>query len=321
MFSKYSVVTYFYQHAHLLPSQSAWLKRNYAVVTYSAAAANVNHNPNKVNAVMDEQQANNDVEGDDEDQADVADEENDDDADAQEDNDGKQNEPDEPEDVDNGPDLEALIAAHLESDGMASNGVKAVSDFIHKTYSDVDVDYFEGDRWKTRLQKPQDVAFSSPVNIFWNVKTNMGALKFQLRPDYARYHCANTVYLSLLGFYDNTIWHRIIPQFMGQFGDPTGTGGGSPGYRYSGEFNKSPEAKHDGRGVLSTANAGPGTDGSQVFVLFAEARHLNGKHTVFGRMVSGDDTLDKIEKVGSRSGAPSKEVLLEKAWISVELPY
>jgi len=93
-------------------------------------------------------------------------------------------------------------------------------------------------------------------------------------------------------FYDGTIFHRVIQGFMIQAGDPTGTGRGGPGYRFEDEFH--PELRHDGPGVLSMANAGPNTNGSQFFITQVATPHLDGRHSVFGRLVEGHETLEAI---------------------------
>jgi cyclophilin family peptidyl-prolyl cis-trans isomerase len=105
----------------------------------------------------------------------------------------------------------------------------------------------------------------------------------------------NFVFLAREGFYDGVTFHRVIPGFMAQTGDPTGTGSGGPGYR----FNDEPGAlalPHDGPGILSMANAGPNTNGSQIFITYGPTPHLNGKHGVFGRVVSGMDVVNSIRE-------------------------
>jgi len=101
----------------------------------------------------------------------------------------------------------------------------------------------------------------------------------------------NFVFLAREGFYDNTTFHRVIPDFMAQGGDPIGTGRGGPGYRFADEFT---EHTHK-VGALSMANAGPNTNGSQFFITYAPQPHLNNKHSVFGQLVSGMDILETIE--------------------------
>jgi cyclophilin family peptidyl-prolyl cis-trans isomerase len=170
--------------------------------------------------------------------------------------------------------------------------------------------------WKLTLEKPPKVSFTAGKSYFWNLETNKGAIKVQLMPDVAPMHVSSTIYLTRLGFYDGTIFHRVIPGFMAQGGDPTGTGRGGPGYKYDGEFDAS--VKHNKPGVLSMANSGPGTDGSQFFLTFVNTPNLNGKHTIFGRVVEGMDTVKELEKAGSRSGKTKEKLVIESATISVE---
>ena len=101
----------------------------------------------------------------------------------------------------------------------------------------------------------------------------------------------NLVFLAREGFYDNTTFHRIIPDFMAQGGDPTGTGTGGPGYKFADEFTK----RTHGTGTLSMANAGPGTNGSQFFITYAPQPHLNNHHSVFGQLLKGMDVLKSLQ--------------------------
>jgi cyclophilin family peptidyl-prolyl cis-trans isomerase len=170
--------------------------------------------------------------------------------------------------------------------------------------------------WKSTLEKPPKVAFTAGKSYFWNVQTSKGNIKIKLIPDVAPMHVSSTIYLTRLGFYDDTVFHRVIPRFMAQGGDPTGTGRGGPGYKYSGEFDSS--VKHNKPGTLSMANSGPGTDGSQFFLTFVKTPHLDGKHTIFGRVVDGMDTVKELEKYGSRTGKTKEKLMIESATISVE---
>jgi cyclophilin family peptidyl-prolyl cis-trans isomerase len=173
-----------------------------------------------------------------------------------------------------------------------------------------------GDGWKQRLTKPPKVEFAPDKTYLWNLQTNQGAIRIKLWPKVAPMHVASTLYLTRLGFYDGTVFHRVISGFMAQGGDPTGSGRGGPGYTYAGEFD--PKVRHDRPGLLSMANAGPGTDGSQFFLTFVPTAWLDGKHTLFGEVVEGSDTLKKLEQKGSQSGRTSEQLVLEKASVVVE---
>ena len=170
--------------------------------------------------------------------------------------------------------------------------------------------------WKTRLPRPPQADFDASKRYFWNVATNVGDLKIQLMPDVAPMHVSSTIYLARLGFYDGVIFHRVITGFMAQGGDPLGQGTGGPGYNYDGEFSNS--ARHDRPGLLSMANAGPGTDGSQFFLTFVATPHLDDKHTIFGEVVEGMETVQELEKRGSSSGRTSEDLLMNTTTISVE---
>jgi cyclophilin family peptidyl-prolyl cis-trans isomerase len=169
--------------------------------------------------------------------------------------------------------------------------------------------------WKTSLSKPPQVEFDASRSYFWHVSTTLGDIKIKLLPDVAPMHVSSTIYLARLGFYDGVIFHRVIDGFMAQGGDPLGRGTGGPGYEYDGEF--SPNARHDRPGLLSMANAGPGTDGSQFFLTFVPTPHLDDNHTIFGEIVDGSDVLAELEKRGSRSGTPSEELAMNSTTISV----
>ncbi len=170
--------------------------------------------------------------------------------------------------------------------------------------------------WKTQLPRPPQVEFDASKRYFWNVSTTIGDLKIQLMPDVAPMHVSSTIYLARLGFYDGVIFHRIITGFMAQGGDPLGQGTGGPGYNYDGEYSNS--ARHDRPGLLSMANAGPGTDGSQFFLTFVPTPHLDDKHTIFGEVVEGMETVQELEKRGSSGGSTSEELLMNTTTISVE---
>lgn len=170
--------------------------------------------------------------------------------------------------------------------------------------------------WKVSLPQPDEFTFSQDKTYLWHLTTSQGDIVIELMPDIAPMHVSSTLYLTTLGFYNNTIFHRIIPDFMAQGGDPTGTGRGDPGYKYPGEFSDT--VKHTQGGLLSMANSGPNTDGSQFFLTFTATPWLDGKHTIFGQVTQGMDVLESIEKLGSRSGKTSEEVQLITATITVK---
>ena len=125
------------------------------------------------------------------------------------------------------------------------------------------------------------------------MQTNQGAIEIELFDDDAPKTVENFKKLANDGFYNGVIFHRVIPDFMIQGGDPTGTGTGGPGYQFEDEFN---DHKVE-RGALAMANAGPNTNGSQFFIVTAEATPwLDGKHTVFGKVTSGMEDVDAIEQ-------------------------
>ena len=175
--------------------------------------------------------------------------------------------------------------------------------------------------WKSRLPKFPRATFQDQHNYIWKLKTNHGEIEIEFLPKVAPNHVANYIYLTELGFFDDLVFHRVIPGFMAQGGCPQGSGRGNPGYRFEGEFDA--QVRHDRKGVLSMANAGPGTDGSQFFLTFVSTPHLDGKHTIFGRVRSGHAaslvTLAALEKLGSRSGRTTERVVIEKASLSIEM--
>jgi cyclophilin family peptidyl-prolyl cis-trans isomerase len=144
--------------------------------------------------------------------------------------------------------------------------------------------------------------------------TSEGAIELELYPNEAPKTVENFVKLARNGFYEGVIFHRVIPDFMIQGGDPTGTGTGGPGYEFEDEFNEHRVV----RGALAMANAGPNTNGSQFFIVTAEATPwLDGKHTVFGKVTSGMDVVDRIcEAERDKNDRPASPVSIER----VELP-
>ncbi|MFQ5635342.1 MAG: peptidylprolyl isomerase [Gammaproteobacteria bacterium] len=127
-----------------------------------------------------------------------------------------------------------------------------------------------------------------------SIETNRGEIEIELYPEHAPATVNNFVFLAGQGFYDGISFHRVIADFMIQGGDPTGSGSGGPGYRFDCEVAGNP-LKHE-RGVISMANAGPNTNGSQFFITHVACPHLDGRHTVFGRVTRGLDVVDAIEQ-------------------------
>ena len=194
---------------------------------------------------------------------------------------------------------------------MADTAVSAIDEFIAAQSVDT-----SGDRWRTRLAQPPQVDFDAGSTYYWDVETNVGSVQIRLMPDVAPMHVSSTIYLTRLGFYDGLTFHRVITAFMAQGGCPLGSGTGGPGYNYGGEFD--PSVRHDRPGLLSMANAGPGTDGSQFFLTFVETPWLDDNHTIFGEVVDGMDTLKALEARGSQGGQTTEPLGITSATIRVE---
>ncbi len=137
-------------------------------------------------------------------------------------------------------------------------------------------------------------------------KTNKGTIRVELYADKTPKTCENFEKLVGDGFYDGLKFHRVIADFMIQGGCPKGDGTGDPGYKFEDEFD--PDLKHDGPGVLSMANSGPNTNGSQFFITHVATPWLDGKHSVFGRVVEGQDVVDTIQQ-----GDKIEKVTVEEA--------
>ncbi len=169
--------------------------------------------------------------------------------------------------------------------------------------------------WKLKLTKPEMMKFDAQKDYFWVLETNKGTIRIKLMPDVAPMHVTSTIFLTNKGFYDGTLFHRVIPGFMAQGGDPLGTGTGGPGYQYDGEF--SPKVTYDRPFLLGMANRSqPNTDGSQFFITFVPVPQLNNKHTIFGEVVEGQDVVKKLEAAGTPgAGKPKEELKIIKAKI------
>jgi len=168
--------------------------------------------------------------------------------------------------------------------------------------------------WKLKLTKPEMMKFDPNKDYFWVLDTNKGNIRIKLMPEVAPMHVTSTIFLTNKGFYDGTLFHRVIPGFMAQGGDPLGTGTGGPGYQYDGEFK--PNVTYDRPFLLGTANRSqPNTDGSQFFITVVAVPQLNNKHTIFGEVVEGQDTVKKLEAAGTREGKTKEELKIVKARI------
>lgn len=152
------------------------------------------------------------------------------------------------------------------------------------------------------LSETRKTSFSSAGQVLESgkdyravVETSKGRLVLDLFQDDAPITVNNFVFLALHKYYDGIIFHRVLEDFMAQTGDPTGTGRGGPGYTFQDETNNG--KRHDSKGILSMANAGPNTNGSQFFITFIVTPWLDGKHTVFGKVLEGSDVLDALTRI------------------------
>jgi peptidyl-prolyl cis-trans isomerase B (cyclophilin B) len=145
-------------------------------------------------------------------------------------------------------------------------------------------------QWKTAPEMSIDVKKKYVATMH----TNKGDIEIQLYPEHAPKTVNNFVFLAREGFYDGVAFHRVINNFVIQGGDPTGSGAGGPGYRFEDELRGNP-LKHE-TGMMSMANAGANTNGSQFFITHSPQPHLDGKHTVFGRVISGMDVVNSIKQ-------------------------
>jgi peptidyl-prolyl cis-trans isomerase B (cyclophilin B) len=145
-------------------------------------------------------------------------------------------------------------------------------------------------QWKSapEMQIDKDASYTATM------ETSKGTITLELYPEHAPKTVNNFAFLAGEGFYDGTVFHRVIPNFMVQGGDPTGTGRGGPGYKFEDETRGNP-LRHE-RGVISMANAGPNTNGSQFFITHDPQPHLDGRHTVFGKVTDGMDVVDAIKQ-------------------------
>ena len=145
-----------------------------------------------------------------------------------------------------------------------------------------------------RWSNPPEMQIDPGKVYVATIETDRGPIVLELYPEHAPKTVNNFVFLAGEGFYDGLKFHRVIANFMVQGGDPTGTGAGGPGYKFEDEVRDNP-LKH-GTGVISMANAGPNTNGSQFFITHGPQPHLDGKHTVFGQVIEGQEVVDAIQQ-------------------------
>jgi len=155
-------------------------------------------------------------------------------------------------------------------------------------------------------QKP-DYSLDLTKKYTATICTDLGDIIISLFADKVPMTVNNFIFLANEGYFDDTIFHRVIPGFMSQGGDPTGTGMGGPGYQFKDEFH--PDLKHSKPGILSMANAGPNTKGSQFFITHVPTPWLDGKHAVFGEVISGMDVVLKIPARDPRMNTPAGKIL------------
>ena len=145
-----------------------------------------------------------------------------------------------------------------------------------------------------QYKKQPEMSIDTKKEYLVSMETNKGAIQLELYPQHAPITVNNFVFLCNEGFYDGVSFHRVIDNFVIQGGDPTGTGRGGPGYQFVDETKGNP-LKH-GAGYLSMANAGPNTNGSQFFITHSPQPHLDGRHTVFGKVISGMEVVNAIRQ-------------------------
>ncbi len=165
-----------------------------------------------------------------------------------------------------------------------------------------------------RYNSPPALTIDSSTRYVATLETERGNIVVELFAADAPNTVNNFVFLAREGFYDNSTFHRVLPGFMAQGGDPTGTGSGGPGYQFGDEF--SPNLRHDGPGVLSMANAGPNTNGSQFFITYAPTPHLDDRHAVFGKVTEGMDVLNSLTSRDPQQNPSSQGDTLRRVTIA-----
>ena len=176
----------------------------------------------------------------------------------------------------------------------------------------------EGDAKIKQYSQPPPMTINPENRYVATMNTNKGAIVIELFSKEAPKTVNNFVFLARDSFYDGVIFHRVIPVFMIQGGDPNGTGTGGPGYKFEDEFD--PSLVFDRPGILAMANSGPNTNGSQFFITVAPTPHLNNRHTIFGRVIEGEDVANAISVVPSAQDRPVQDVVIQNIEIQETEP-
>jgi cyclophilin family peptidyl-prolyl cis-trans isomerase len=170
-----------------------------------------------------------------------------------------------------------------------------------------------GNLMEKKYSTPPDINIDKNKKYFARIFTEIGNFDVAFFADKAPITVNNFIFLSKSGYYNGVFFHRVIPGFVAQGGDPTGTGYGGPGYQFVDEFH--PSLKHNSPGLLSMANSGPGTNGSQFFITYASVPHLDNHHTIFGKVTAGMDIVKLIpERDPSKSKQPGVKILNIEIW-------
>ena len=194
----------------------------------------------------------------------------------------------------------ATHAAGKTNAATVDAAVKAIDAQIAKNAADK-----KDPAWKTKLKMPTLVKFDPAKSYYARMVTSKGEMLIKLKPDVAPFHVTNFIYLTRLGFYNGTKFHRVMKGFMAQGGDPLGNGTGGPGYSFNTEISS--KANHDAPGVLSTANTGqPGSDGSQFFIMFNAYPQLDGHYSVFGQVQEGRSRRSRPWRTRATVRRPSR---------------
>jgi peptidyl-prolyl cis-trans isomerase B (cyclophilin B) len=212
-------------------------------------------------------------------------------------------------------------AAEKQDPMLKDPAIQAIDKFI----AEAKVDKTAAD-WKTKLAKPPtSLPFDANTDYFWHLDTELGPIKLRYFPKESPAHVSSGIYLARLGFYDGLTFHRVIPGFMAQGGDPMGNGSGGPGYRLDAEFKNG--LKHDKAGTLSMARTpDPNSAGSQFFITFGATHQLDDSavrpgYTVWGEVVEGLETVKALEAKGNpdpqANGKMATPLKINKTWISI----